>query len=69
VGPNRFRAQEPCLVRGYDAAFFHECRLRYLASYIVTRWRDWLAARVAPPISGASWRNPGAAIVQMHRAK
>ena len=29
----------------FDGAFFDECRLRYLASYIATRWRQWLAAR------------------------
>jgi glycosyltransferase involved in cell wall biosynthesis len=57
------------LVEGYDAAFFHECRLRYFGSYFVTRWRERLAARVAPPTSGASWRNAEIAKVQMHRAR
>jgi hypothetical protein len=29
------------LVTGaWDAAFFDECRLRYLASYFATRWRE-----------------------------
>ena len=30
------------LCRQHDAAFFHECRLRYLTSYVMTRWRDRL---------------------------
>jgi len=33
------------LTRRHDLAFLNECRLRYLGSYIVTRWREGLAAR------------------------
>ena len=27
--------------RQFDLAFFDECRLRYLSSYMATRWRAW----------------------------
>jgi hypothetical protein len=27
--------------RQFDLAFYDECRLRYLSSYIATRWRAW----------------------------
>lgn len=31
------------LMRRWSAAFFEECRLRYLSSYFMTRWREPLA--------------------------
>jgi glycosyltransferase involved in cell wall biosynthesis len=30
------------IARKHDLAFFEECRLRYLSSYIATRWSSWL---------------------------
>ena len=32
---------------GWNSAFYEECRLQYLASYVATRWRERLAAAPA----------------------
>jgi len=40
----------------FDGAFFHECRMRYLAAYFLARWRE-------------RWREPSPRKPVLHRAR
>ena len=42
--------------RQFDLAFFDECRLRYLNSYMATRWRAWTLENARAV--GAIYRRP-----------